>query len=693
MPVPLTAPGVLVEFVAAPAPIDPAKVDVPAFITVCERGPLHAPTRIPSWPAFTAAFGGFAANGLGAYAVKAFFDNGGRACHVVRVAAPERATTLAGGGSQPADRRSSVVADTTGFVVGAAATIHQQGRPVTAYLVMSVDAGTSTVGWDRPLHPDFDLTGAVTLEIRTGAGTATAELGDAATTPVLRLRATGPGGWANHLSVEVTPGRRPGTRSRTDMPTLPGAMPVESVDGFAAGSLVDITQGTLGSRRVVTKVDASQRVLWWDVPLGPPLNLAAPLSVEADTFNLSIREQGTLREVHNDLTLVPGHPRFAETVLAGSALVRGEALPVPATHPAPAGWVLLTGGRDGTAALSLDDLLGDDLLGDSRGLAALTGVDEPAAIAIPDLVAEPGEGTVRLPEVPETDECWPCPAPPLPPDTLVAVVVEAPGQFSAEEIARAQQVLVEHCERRADRIALLDLPAGHGPLPTASIRDWRARFDSTYAALYVPWLLVVDPGPGRAAKPLRRVPPSGHVAGLIARTDNEANAWVAPANRVVRWAHAADIPISEEEHGILNELGVNVIRSRPGRGLRMMGARTVSGDRQWVFLNVRRLFMLLRRTLSVALQWTVFEPAGPALGRAVSAVVGGLLTDMWAEGAFAGDTPDESFFAFTDLSAANVGQFRLQIGIAPVIPAEFVIVHVERVEDRLELREQPERSA
>jgi hypothetical protein len=685
----LEAPGVRVEFVDAPADIDPVRVDVPAFVSVCERGPLHTPVRVSSWPAFVTTFGGFIANGLGAYTVKGFFDNGGSVCHVVRVAAPAAATRLSG--AQPGDRRSSKLLDVTGFAAGAAATLRQAGA-VHVHLVTAVNVALREVTWDRPLHPALNLTGAPVLTVETGAGTASVDLLDAAGTMVATVAAASPGAWGDRLSVRVTAGRRAGTRNRPAVPTSGAATPVESVDGFVAGSLVHLAQEAGGAAvratRTVTAVDGPGRLLWWDTALGAPFALNAPIELETDTFTLSVRERGALREVHADLSLVPAHPRYAPTATAGSALIAVTAPALaPVTHPAESDWLVPSGGRDGTAALTLADLVG--------ALDALADVREPAAVAIPDLVAEPRPPVIRVPEPQPADPCAPCPPPPAPPDPLVAVVIEAPGSFDEVEVARGQQALVEHCERAADRIALLDPPAAAGPLDLAATRDWRVRFDSSYAAAWTPWLRVVDPRPEvrqGGADALRRIPPSGHVAGLIAHSDAAAGAWAAPANLPLRWCHALDAAITEAEHAILNADGVNVARALPGRGPVVLGARTVSSDTLLVLLNVRRLLLMLERTLRIALQWTVFEPANAALDAAMGTSIGGLLEDLWTLGAFTGDVPEQAWFVHTGLGDRGVGEVIVEVGVAPVHPAEFVLVRVERAEDRLELTERPERS-
>lgn len=681
------APGVLIQFVDPPPAVEPVRVDVPALVCVCERGPLNTPVRIGSWPEFVLTFGGFVPNGLGAYAVKAFFDQGGRVCWVVRVAAAEH---VAGpSGPQPADRLSSVLSTVDGFVPGAAATV-RQGGAVHTYLVTSVEAATATVGWDRPLHPDFDLT--LPLDVATGAGEATVTLpgggGDA-----VRLTASGPGRWGDRLALVVTPGRRAATTNRPAEPSDGTATPVTGTEGFVAGSTVRVSQNIGGVVTAVTAVvdhvDRARGVLWWTAPLPvPPLVPGQPMTLETSTVSLSVLEGGATVEIWPDLSLVQAHPRYLPTVLAASTRIGTVEVLTP-DEPLP-GRYALAGGRDGTAALTTADLIGDELLGDGQGLAALLDVTEPAAVAVPDLVAAPTPARVELPPPDTHDPCAPCPPPPGPPDALEAVVIEAGASFGTDAIVLAQQLLIESCERNTERVALLDPPAGPGPLTATDMREWSGRFSSTYAIAVVPWLTVVDPL--GAARTVRRVPASGHLAGLIAQTDAEEGPWLAAANRSLVWAHGADTVLTEAQHAVLNDAGVVVIRALPGRGLVPMGGRTLSADLLWVFAPVRRTMIYLRRALRLSLAWVVFEPNGPALARLLISAIATLLRDVWEAGGLAGATADDAFYLVVDQSAAQAGQLLIEIGVALTRPAEFVTVRVSRLDNRLELREQPERA-
>jgi hypothetical protein len=692
------APGVYVETVPPPAQLLPCAVDVAAIIGVFERGPLDTPTRVASWPQVQATFGDFIANGIGAYAMKGWLDNGGRVAYVVRVAAPARTTTSTG--VQPADRQASIVGDLTGLVAGAGAAI-EQGDVCWLELVTAVDPLTNTVSWGAQLPPELDLTTPFT--VTTGASAAGTSVQDASAARVLEISASSPGAWGNQLTVEI--------ESRTPAATasVPAAAPVASetsvatVDGFTPATLVAITQGSGGAvkteHRIVTTVVAAPPTLVWDADLAT-IDPTQPMRIEAQTFALSVRCGGVLMEVHDGLTTVPQSPGFAPAALPGTSLIScavpAGTLPPPVTgNPVSTGWLALTAGLDGTAALSTEDILGDEAVGLLRGLAALTATDEPAIVCIPDLVGEYVAATVFVPPPPQTvDPCVPCQPPPAPPALLVQSIFEASASFTPDQIAAVQQALIDDCESRADRIAALDPPCGPGPLDVPATISWRGRFDSSYAALYSPWITVLDPlavTPGQPPLPwgtMRRLPPSAHLAGVMAATDAAVGPWQAPANQQLQWVHACDLVLDDRGHGMLNAAGVCALRPRSGRGIWVLGARMISSDPLWLYLSTRRLMLMLERTFRVGLAWTVFEPAGSTLQKQLMSSIYGLLLDLYEQGAFGGSSAAEAFGVGYDGSGEELVVV-VNVGVQPKPPAEVIVLQVMRTENQLMIRQPP----
>jgi phage tail sheath protein FI len=252
------------------------------------------------------------------------------------------------------------------------------------------------------------------------------------------------------------------------------------------------------------------------------------------------------------------------------------------------------------------------------------------------------------------------------------------GAIDRDGVKTVQLAMINHCEQMGDRVAIID------PLPDLTpqeVKKWREQetnYDSKYAVLYYPWISVGGPD----GKPMN-VPPSGHMAGVYARSDNERGVHKAPANEVVRGALAAAAQITKGEQDTLNPNGVNCIRSFTGRGVRVWGARTLSSDPAWRYVNVRRLFNFVEKSIENGTQWVVFEPNDADLWARIRRDVGAFLTGLWREGMLFGATPGEAFFVKCDaeLNPQDVrdrGQLFIDIGIAPVKPAEFVIFRLSQ---------------
>jgi phage tail sheath protein FI len=246
-------------------------------------------------------------------------------------------------------------------------------------------------------------------------------------------------------------------------------------------------------------------------------------------------------------------------------------------------------------------------------------------------------------------------------------IVAAPGQTSPA----VQDALLSHCETRKDRFAILDSPetisGGVDRLPKPR--------DSKYGAYYFPWIQVYDPEKGNIF-----VPPSGHIAGVYSRVDNERGVHKAPANELVRGALGLKYNVSKGEQDLLNPKGINAIRFM-NNGIRIWGARTLSSDPSWRYINVRRLFIMVETSIERATQWVVFEPNDHRLWKRVTRTISSFLTLLWRNGALMGTSPEQAFFVKCDEETnppevIDAGQLVVEIGLAPVKPAEFVIFRI-----------------
>jgi uncharacterized protein len=253
------------------------------------------------------------------------------------------------------------------------------------------------------------------------------------------------------------------------------------------------------------------------------------------------------------------------------------------------------------------------------------------------------------------------------------------GMIDKDGVKAVQLAMMNHCERVGGRMAILD------PLPDLTpqeVKKWREKesnFDSKSAALYYPWVKVDDPLTGR---PLA-IPPSGHMAGVWARTDNERGVWKAPANEIARGVLEPVIQVTKGEQDTLNPSGINCIRSFTGMGVRVWGARTLSSDPQWRYINVRRLFNFVEKSIERGTQWVVFEPNDLNTWERLKRDIRAFLTGTWRDGALFGTTTAQAFFVKCDaeLNPQDVrdrGQLVVEIGIAPVKPAEFVVYRFQQ---------------
>ncbi|HTE44766.1 MAG TPA: phage tail sheath subtilisin-like domain-containing protein, partial [Gemmatimonadaceae bacterium] len=262
-------------------------------------------------------------------------------------------------------------------------------------------------------------------------------------------------------------------------------------------------------------------------------------------------------------------------------------------------------------------------------------------------------------------------------------IVAAPDAAAFDSIIEAvNNDLITHAERRrAYRIAVLDTP--QGLLPTEAL-ELRGTIDTTRAALYYPWVVIPNPlaVPSDASIPTEiAVPPSGFICGIYARSDNQRGVFKAPANEVVLGALRFESDINFAQQELLNPAGVNCLRFFPGRGYRVWGARTASSDPEWKYVNIRRYFNYLERSIDNSTQWVVFEPNGERLWANIRETVSSFLYNEWTTGALLGASPKEAFFVRCDRSTMTQndldnGRLICLIGVAAIKPAEFVIFRI-----------------
>ncbi len=357
------------------------------------------------------------------------------------------------------------------------------------------------------------------------------------------------------------------------------------------------------------------------------------------TFDVVVKRAGKIEEKFEGLTLAKGNRNVATVINQASALIEvitkvDEATPVVAksyTLAPPTKLEVKTSTFDGDAQRR-------------EGVQGLVIADDVTMVMVPDLYTAAMAGRT------EPD-----------PDLWVGV----------------QKALIAHCEGEANRMAILDPPPGLDP---QGVKAWSdlVGYDSKFATLYYPWLKVDNPAGTNGNKTVF-VPPCGHMAGIWARTDNTRGVWKAPANETVLGVLDVQSQITKLEQEILNPDGINAIRAFGSRGLKVWGARTLSRtDPSWKYINVRRLFNMVEATIMDGTQWVVFEPNDQALWQRVNRTVYAFLLGLWRDGALFGASPEEAFFVKCDgetnpPESIDEGKLVVEVGLAPVKPAEFVI--------------------
>ncbi|MEQ1545840.1 phage tail sheath subtilisin-like domain-containing protein [Methyloglobulus sp.] len=266
-------------------------------------------------------------------------------------------------------------------------------------------------------------------------------------------------------------------------------------------------------------------------------------------------------------------------------------------------------------------------------------------------------------------------------DDIAIVALPDAGSYDEDQRIEATDSLLSHAEKLKYRIAIVDGPENAS---LNEIRKFRGKFDSKYGAIYHPWIEVLDPleRPAQGAPPRRmKLPPCGFVAGIYARSDIERGVHKAPANEVMRGLTKFEININKARQDVINPEGINALRFFEGRGNRVWGARTMSSDPEWKYVNVRRLFIYIEHSIDKSTQFAVFEPNNQRLWANIRQAVEDFLLVLWRDGALLGDKPEQAYFVRCDRTTMtqndiDSGRLICLIGVAPTKPAEFVIFRI-----------------
>ncbi len=652
----VTFPGVYIEEFAPGAPIEGVGTNIAALIGIAAGGDLDTPTKVTSWDQFRAVFGEHPVPGFFLwYAARGFFENGGQVCYVVRASNGDYAglgldnpaTALLNRGGQPMVRvraRQPGIPD-----------------PVIQIQVTRKNLIDEADGLYRPDSTTYTIASTRQITLPSANVAAQFRPGDWVNlgTAGARLQVLSVSGASLRLGGDLSgPADPAGMRladaevgTRTIRLRLPAAPPAGAL---VAGTVLAISQGNVSDAQVVENVQVEplattpaittyrvtfRQGLTIALSLGPgPANAA---TVQSEDLAIEVH-QGNAIALHDNLGSDPAHPRyFLRTVNEEDTLLRLELVEPPPAVGLPNSLLDETGVlqdlQDGTPEV-LATMADQDYI---DALDTLREIDDVNLVAIPDcLRIDPAHGTAQA----------------------------------------VQQAVIAHCEQLADRFAVLDALPGLTLFGADSVETQRVGLDSErgYAALYYPWLRVRPFGPGAPIL----VPPSGHVCGIIARSDSIRGVHKAPANEIVNGSLGVELTMSDIDQGQLNIVGINVIRIFQTGGRPMVwGARTTATNTNWRYVNIRRLFLFLEESIQEGIRWAVFEPNDQGLWEKLRRTITEFLTRVWRDGALFGATPKEAFYVRIDEtlnpdSVRALGRLYIEIAVRPSYPAEYIIVRI-----------------
>lgn len=471
-----------------------------------------------------------------------------------------------------------------------------------------------------------------------------------ATAGVLQIEAANPGEWGNKIRVTV----EASSKAKTQVIAVNGAdLKLKNADGFNQGDVVELFDGKV--KAYATIVSSLDNIVTLDAPC--TLNVAdekigTPKYIKTCELTLTVKLDDVV-ETYANVSLCPEAGNFV------SARTRKSDLVTVAVTEAKAPAAPKEGKDEKAPAPAKAGVTPIELVGGAAVIALAGGSDGKVANVSPNVYMGEDNGPGKRSGLAAFLE------------NVDVSIMAIPGVTAPE----VQAALIAHCENCKSCFAILDVPIDRKK--TNDVVEFRDMYDTTYAAMYHPWLEMFDPLAKRSAY----FPPSGAMAGIYARTDNERGVHKAPANEIVRGCTGLSCNYNEGEQDILNPKGVNLVRAFTGRGIRVWGARTMSSNGLWKYVNVRRLYIYIEESIKANTNWVVFEPNSEVLWGRVTRTIEMFLATCWRSGALAGSTPSEAYFVEcgpTTMTQDDIDNGRLicNIGIAAVKPAEFVIFRI-----------------
>jgi uncharacterized protein len=629
------------------------------FIGPAARGPLMQPTVITTFDDFGRLFGEALdfwpylerqkrRYFLG-YGVQGFFDNGGTRAVIMRVGSGTAAVWSvmnqpAAGAAEELFRIEAVAEGTDGnnYTVALSAPpapVAGQPVPKLAYAIANItsidaiDPRKITIGYTAASPGKF-VPGDTVVLAGIAVKNSVQSIGTSANGPVLTLETAVPAGQTPATVAIAAIDNQTRIRLEQRLPAIQAGSLITNSGGTTFYALVDKTDND----GFVDLKAPFQQGNGTAVPTGA-IAVAAQPTLTSQDFGIKISLAGTVLDDETGLSLDPFHSGYVFRRAFKSIRVLPPTTPPTTTVVAN----LRPLATNQTAGVN-DDPTSVNFMSYRRALAKLQDVDDVNIVCAPD----------------------------------------------AANDAQSQQELRQHCLTMRDRIAVLDVPYGRSPANSPSALDHEAAVEASggFTALYYPWVIVPDPvRPGKSQPAIAQpfaVPPSGHIAGVYARIDESLGVHTPPANTEVRGVMGLERVISDREQGLINLKGVNALRIFPGEGrVLVWGARTTApqGETDWTYVNVRRLMLYIEESVQEGIRWAVFKPNDYALWQSLKRTIGSFLERVWRDGGLMGVKREQAYQVRIDEGLnphdeIALGRLHIEIKVAPVRPAEFIIVRI-----------------
>lgn len=636
------APGVYMQEEKLAGPIAGVSTSTAAFVGPALKGPVNEPSFLTNWSQFENKFGSYFSSMpvYATHAVKGFFDNGGTACYFVRVSTASTAKAELVDRSSAARKVLVVTAKEEGSNGRNMKIEISNSSPVLAtttavkpqvVTLTSIDSTNKSVVYTGVAVTDY-IPGD-TVVVLLGSAVCPAEIAAIEGTRItfkapLSQNVTGTG--TITMQMDDTKGKK--------------KIRIASAANIQSGTYLKFTQGSSSPKtetKVVESIDGSFVTLTTKIENSFTMTGTDALNVESMEFTITIKSTRTPEEfapeVFANLSMEPCHSRYFAKIVGASRLVNIILSDPPTASMPPENMPVVKTGNDAVPMLG----------GQDDNASSLTYVHYNKAIDTLERVE----------------------------DVNILCVPDSSYADTADQVIH--QHMLDHCQKMGDRFAVLDSMRGNG-IDGVKAQCEKLSTDKGFGAIYYPWIVVVDPfGNGKI-----KLPPSGQIAGLYARTDNDRGVHKAPANDKLIGALGLEQVLTDEENGPLNEKGINVLRAFPGKGIVVWGARTITtSNTQWRYVNVRRLMLYIEKSIQVATREAVFEPNNPSLWATVKRQVSNFLTDVWRNGALFGTTADKAFAVRVDEelnppTLRALGQLMIEVTVYPVTPAEFIVFRV-----------------